>query len=116
MRRMLPPETRSKRTGYWGQIRTFLHLDLEDLALLMFGIRYLLLLWLLWFVVVCGGAVDICCSHVDVTGVFAQEGLGADGVEDEWACELSTAHYTAPNAIPPWHLVYLITKGHNSRR
>ena len=47
--------------------------DLEDLALLMFGMMYLLLLllfWLLWFVIVCGRAVVIRCAHVDVPGVF----------------------------------------------
>ena len=75
MRRRLPPETRSKRTGHWGkrtghwgQIRTFLHLDLEDLALLIFGMMYLVLLVLVfWFVIVCGGAVVIRCAHIHIT-------------------------------------------------
>ena len=45
--------------------------DLEDLALLVFGMMYLRLLvlvvWLLWFVVVCGGAVVVRSAHVHVT-------------------------------------------------
>jgi hypothetical protein len=49
--------------------------DLEDLALLMFGRMYLLLLrWLLWCVTVCGDAVVIRCAHVDVPGMFARAG------------------------------------------
>ena len=45
--------------------------DLEDLALLMFGMMYLLLsFWLMWFVAVCGGGVVIRCAHVHVTGVL----------------------------------------------
>jgi hypothetical protein len=43
--------------------------DLENLALLMFGMMYLLLLSL-WFVIVCGGAVLVRDAHIDVTGVF----------------------------------------------
>ena len=47
--------------------------DLEDLALLMFGMMYLLLLFcLLWFVAVCGCAVIIRYARVHVTGVFAR--------------------------------------------
>jgi hypothetical protein len=41
--------------------------DLEDLALLMFGmicLDLLLLLVVVWFVIVCGGAVVICRTHV----------------------------------------------------
>jgi hypothetical protein len=51
--------------------------DLEDLALLMFGMMYLLLLllfWLLWFVIVCGPAMIIRYAHVHVTGVFTGAG------------------------------------------
>jgi hypothetical protein len=45
--------------------------DLEDLALLMFGMMDLrLLFWLLWFVVVCGGAVIVRYAHIHVPGVF----------------------------------------------
>ena len=47
--------------------------DLEDLALLMFGMMNLLmclvLMWL-WFVVVCGRAVLVRYAHVDVTGML----------------------------------------------
>ncbi len=47
--------------------------DLEDLALLMFGMMHLrlLLLLLLIFVVVCGCAVVIRCAHIHITGMFA---------------------------------------------
>jgi hypothetical protein len=45
--------------------------DLEYLALLMFGMMYLVLLfWLLWFVVVCGGAVVIRRAHIHCSRVF----------------------------------------------
>src|ERR1039458_7014695 len=46
--------------------------DLEDLALLMFGMMYLCLLsfWLLWFVIVCGGAVVIRRAHVHEAAMF----------------------------------------------
>ena len=48
--------------------------DLEDLALLVFGMMYLLLLllvsWLLWFVAVCGRAVLVRDAHVHVARVF----------------------------------------------
>ena len=51
--------------------------DLEDLALLMFGMMYLVLLLrllCLLLVVVCGSAVVIRCAHVDVPGMFARAG------------------------------------------
>src|ERR1035437_7199332 len=48
--------------------------DLEDLALLMFGMMYwvLLLVLVVWFVIVCSGAVVIRCAHVDVPHMFAR--------------------------------------------
>jgi hypothetical protein len=40
----------------------------------MFGMMYLVLLLVLmlivWFVTVCGGAVVIRCAHIHITGVF----------------------------------------------
>jgi hypothetical protein len=48
--------------------------DLEDLALLMFGMMYLLLFLFLLLVVVCGPAAMIRYAHVHVTGMFARAG------------------------------------------
>jgi hypothetical protein len=49
--------------------------DLEDLMVLMFGMMYVrLLVLVVWFVVVCGGAVVIRYAHVHVPGVFAGAG------------------------------------------
>jgi len=46
--------------------------DLEDLTVLMFGMMYLLLLVLVvWFVIVCGGAVVVRNAHIHETGMFA---------------------------------------------
>ena len=42
--------------------------DLEDLALLMFGMLYLVVVVvrLLWFLIACGGAVVVCCAHIQL--------------------------------------------------
>ena len=46
--------------------------DLEDLALLVFGMMYLLLFLFLLLVVVCGRAVVVRCAHVHVACMFAR--------------------------------------------
>ena len=54
--------------------------DLEDLALLMFGMMYLVLLvLLLWFVIVCGPAVIIRYAHKPVMNTVGRSRGSASG-------------------------------------
>jgi hypothetical protein len=47
--------------------------EFGDLERMVFGMMYLLFsVWLLWFVVVCGGAVVVRGAHIHVAGMFAR--------------------------------------------